>query len=177
MSDMDVVLTTARLLLRHLVPSDFDAVRKIHSDPRVMTIYGGVFSEQGTRDFIQRNIDRYARDGVSFFAITLKETDELIGCGGIVMQETDQGIEPEVGYQMRYDQWRKGFATEMALGCMQYAFETMKVDHVISLIRPDNAASRRVAVKNGLQVDREFDWRGQLHLVYRMTKEQWDNHP
>ncbi len=170
-------MTTERLVLRRLVPEDFEAVRKIHSDPRVMAIYGGVFTEQGTRDFIQRNLDRYAKDGVSFFAITVKETGELIGCGGIVMQETDQGIEPEIGYQMRHDQWRKGYATEMARGCMKYAFETMKVDHIISLIRPDNAASRRVAEKNGLRVDREFDWKGQLHLVYRMTNSEWDaNH-
>jgi len=162
-----MVLTTDRLVLRKLVPEDFEAVRKIHSDPRVMAIYGGVFTEQGTREWIQRNIDRYARDGVGFFAITLKDTGELIGCGGVIMQSTDQGVEPEIGYQMRFDQWGKGYATEMALRCMQYAFETMKVDHIISLIRPDNALSRRVAEKNGLKVDREYDWNGQLHLVYR----------
>lgn len=164
-----VVLTTDRLILRRLVPSDFDAVREVHTDPRVMAIYGGVFTEQQTREWIQRNIDRYGTDGVGFFAITLRDSGELIGSGGIAMQETDQGVEPEIGYQMRYDQWRKGYATEMALGCMKYAFETMKVDHVISLIRPDNAASRKVAEKNGLKVDREYDWKGQLHLVYRMT--------
>lgn len=170
---MGVVLTTDRLILRHLVPEDFDAVRKIHSDPRVMAIYGGAFTEQQTREWIRRNIDRYAKDGVGFFAVTLKGTDELIGCGGIAMQETDQGIEPEVGYQIRYDNWRKGYATEMALGCIKYAFEVMRVDHIISLIRPDNAASRRVAEKNGLRVDREFDWKGQLHLVYRMDRENY----
>jgi [ribosomal protein S5]-alanine N-acetyltransferase len=173
-----LVLTTERLLLRRLVPDDFDAVRKIHSDPRVMAIYGGVFTEQQTQEFIQRNIDRYAKDGVGLFAITLKDTGDLIGCGGIAVQPTDQGLEPEIGYQMRYDQWRRGYATEMALGCINYAFETMQVDHIISLIRPDNLASRRVAEKNGLKVDREFDWKGQLHLVYRMTKQEWGtNHP
>lgn len=171
--DGSVVLATARLVLRKLVPGDFEAVRKIHSDPRVMAVYGGVFDEAKTREWIQRNIDRYARDGVGFFAITLKDTGELIGCGGIVMQQTDQGVEPEIGYQMRYDQWGKGYASEMALGCMQYAFETMKVDHIISLIRPDNAASRRVAEKNGLKVDREYDWNGQLHLVYRKERDEF----
>lgn len=170
---MSVELTTERLLLRHLVPGDFDAVRQIHSDPRIMAIYGGVFDEQKTHEYIQRNIDRYARDGVGFFAVTLKDSGELIGCGGIVMQETDQGVEPEVGYQMRYDQWGKGYATEMALGCMKYVFETMKSDHVISLIRPDNAASKRVAEKNGLKVDREYVWNGQLHLVYLMSSRDW----
>jgi len=172
---MTVVLQTERLVLRRLVPDDFQAVREIHSDPRVMAIYGGVRSEQQTREWIQRNIDRYASDGVGFFAIVLKDRDELIGCGGIAMQPTDQGIEPEIGYQMRYDQWRKGYATEMALGCIMYAFETMKVDHIISLIRPDNLASRRVAEKNRLSVDREFDWQGQLHLVYRMSADEYQN--
>jgi RimJ/RimL family protein N-acetyltransferase len=90
------------------------------------------------------------------------------------MQETDQGIEPEIGYQVRRDQQGRGYATEMALGCMKYAFEALRTDHIISLIRPDNMASRRVAEKNGLVVDREFIWREQLHLVYRMTKLQWE---
>lgn len=170
---MSVVLTTERLVLRQLAPDDFELIRKIHSDPRVMAIYGGVFDEQKTHEYIQRNIDRYSRDGAGFYAITLKDSGELIGCGGIVMQETDQGIEPEIGYQMRYDRWGKGYATEMALGCMKYAFETMKADHIISLIRPDNLASRRVAEKNGLTVDREFAWNGELHLVYRINLEEW----
>ncbi len=168
-----VVIETGRLILRRFVPGDFEAVRKIHSDPRVMAIYGGVFDEQRTRDFIQKNLDRYRIHGVGFYAITLKDTGELVGCGGIAMQPTDQGTEPEIGYQMRFDQWRKGYATEMALGCMRYAFEVRNEGHIISLIRPDNLASRRVAEKNGLKVDREFEWQGHLHLVYRMSRGQW----
>ncbi len=168
------VIETERLVLRRLVTEDFDAVRLIHSDPEVMAIYGGVFTEQGTRDFIQRNLDRYAKDGVSFYAITLKGTGELIGCGGIIMQPTDQGIEPEIGYQMRRDQQGRGYATEMAKACMKYAFETLGADHTISLIRPDNMPSRRVAEKNGLAVDREYFWQGYAHLVYRMSKSQWE---
>ncbi len=170
----NAVIETERLTLRRLVPEDFGAVRRIHSDPEVMAIYGGVFTEQGTREFIQRNVDRYAKDGVGFYAITLKDTGELIGCGGIIMQPTDQGIEPEIGYQIRRDQQGRGYATEMARGCMKYAFEVLKTDHIISLIRPDNMPSRRVAEKNGLVVDREFLWRDQLHLVYRMTRLQWE---
>jgi RimJ/RimL family protein N-acetyltransferase len=111
---------------------------------------------------------------VGFYAITLRDAGELIGCGGIIMQPTDQGIEPEIGYQVRRDQQGRGYATEMAQGCMQYAFEVLKADHIISLIRPDNMPSRRVAEKNGLVVDREFLWREQLHLVYQMTRDEWE---
>ena len=168
------VISTERLVLRRLTPDDFDAVCRIHSDPEVMWVYGGVFSEQQTREWMQRNLDRYVRDGVGFFAITLKNTGELIGCGGIIMQETDQGVEPEVGYQMRRDQQGKGYATEMARGCMEYAFNVLTANHIISLIRPDNMPSRRVAEKNGLIVDREMMFHDMPHLVYRLTKEQWE---
>jgi RimJ/RimL family protein N-acetyltransferase len=170
----NAVITSERLMLRRLTPEDFASVRRIHSDPDVMHIYGGVFSEQATREAIRRNIDRYEKDGVGFYAITLKETGELIGCGGIIMQPTDQGVEPEIGYQMRRDQQGRGYATEMARACMRYAFETLKADHIISLIRPDNQPSRRVAEKNGLIVDREYLWHEQPHLVYRMSRTEWE---
>ncbi len=170
----DAVITTERLALRRMTYDDFDSIRRIHSDPEVMSIYGGVYTEEKTREWIQRNLDRYKKDGVSFFAITSRQTGELIGCGGIIMQPTDQGIEPEIGYQIRRDQQALGYATEMARGCMKYAFEIMKADHIISLIRPDNSPSRRVAEKNSLVVDREYLWQGQLHLVYRMTKSRWE---
>ena len=167
------VISTKRLELRLLVPGDFNAIRRIHADPEVMWVYGGVFSEERTREWIHLNLDRYTKDGVGFFAITLKDTGELIGCGGIIMQPTDQGIEPEVGYQIRRDQQGLGYATEMARACMQYAFETMNADHIISLIRPDNQPSRRVAEKNGLIIDREMMFHDMPHLVYRLDKSQW----
>jgi RimJ/RimL family protein N-acetyltransferase len=154
---------------------DFAALRLIHADAELMWVYGGVFDEEGTRAWIQRNVDRYrnAPMGFGFWAITLKETGEVIGGGGCVWQETDRGVELEVGYQIRRDQWRRGYATEMARACFDYGFTMTDVEHIISLIRPDNAASRKVAEKNGLVVDREFNWRGVPHLVYVMTRERW----
>lgn len=169
----EAVITTPRLILRRLVPEDFDALRRVHADPEVMWVYGGVYDENTTREWIQRNIDRYAQHGYGFFAITLKDGGELIGSGGLAWQETDQGEELEIGYQIRRDQQGRGYATEMARACFDYAFDVVGVDHAISLIRPDNMPSRRVAEKNGLKVDRETIWREQNHLVYRTTKAEW----
>lgn len=169
------VLETRRLILRRMVPEDFDALRKLHSDPKLMWVYGGVFDEEATRAWIQRNIDRYrdAPMGFGFWAITSREMEEVIGSGGLVWQETDRGVELECGYQIRRDQWKRGYATEMARACVEHAFATTDVKHVISLIRPDNVPSRRVAEKNGLIADREFNWKGVPHLVYVITRERW----
>ena len=172
----DVVLETERLVLRRMSMDDFPAMRRIHGDAELMWVYGGVFDEDGTRAWMQRNFDRYrdAPMGLGFWAITLKDAGDVIGAGGCVWQETDRGVELEVGYQIRRDHWKRGYATEMARACIDYGFAMTEVDHIISLIRPDNAASRKVAEKNGLVVDREFDWKGIPHLVYVMTRERWD---
>ncbi len=168
-----MTIDTERLILRPLVPDDFDALRLIHADAELMWVYGGVFDEQRTREWIDRNRKRYADHGFGLFAITLRETGELIGSGGPVWQETDRGTELEVGYQVRRDQWKRGYATETARGSMKYAFENTGVTHVISLIRPENLASRRVAEKNGLSIDREIRWHDFQTLVYQISREKW----
>jgi RimJ/RimL family protein N-acetyltransferase len=56
---------------------------------------------------------------------------------------------------------------------MDWAFETLEVDHVISLVRPENTGSNRVAQKLGMRVDREVDRSGMRHYVYRIDRVTW----
>ena len=67
--------------------------------------------------------------------------------------------------------WNNGYATEAAIGCKEYAFNN-KVNSVISLIRPENKASIRVAEKNGMKYNEEIDRCGYLHRVYRINNEK-----
>ena len=60
----------------------------------------------------------------------------------------------------------RGIATEAARACMNYAFIELGEDRVISLIRPENLPSRRVAERNGMAVEKETDFLGLPHLVY-----------
>lgn len=46
--------------------------------------------------------------------------------------------------------WHKGYATEAARACKNYAFEILKADEVCSIIRDTNTASQNVAVRNGM---------------------------
>jgi RimJ/RimL family protein N-acetyltransferase len=51
-----------------------------------------------------------------------------------------------------------------------YAFTTYGCDHVVSIIRPENLPSRRVAEKAGLTLERVVFWRGYDHCIYRLAK-------
>jgi RimJ/RimL family protein N-acetyltransferase len=99
-----------------------------------------------------------------------KQTGRLIGDCGVVWQEVEDQMELEVGYHVNRERWNQGFATEAARALIHHAFTDIGVDHVVSMIRPENIASRRVAEKNGLTMSRVVFWRNYDHCIYRAHK-------
>ena len=74
----------------------------------------------------------------------------MIGQCGLTMQEWRGEEVLEVGYLFERKYWHKGYATEAAIACKNYAFEVLKADEVCTIIRDINTASQRVAVRNGM---------------------------
>jgi ribosomal-protein-alanine N-acetyltransferase len=161
-------LETSRLVLRRLRPNDLDALYAYLGDSRTMVHYPAPFSRDFVKAGIARNIERYAKYGYGLFGVVLKETGEFIGDCGLVWQELEGSRELEVGYHFRRDHWGHGYAPEAAKACIEFAFNRAGVDHVISLIRPGNLASRRVAEKNGLRITRQVVWKGLLHDIWEV---------
>jgi len=170
LSDGRVILETNRLLLRELVPQDADALEKVLGDPVAMQYYPAAFDRSTVEGWIARNINRYQRDGHSFWAMLLKSSGELIGDCGCALQEVEGRNEIEVGYHVRRELWNNGYATEAARACMEYAFNRLEAERVISMIRPENLQSRRVAEKNEMSCEKIIFWRGYDHCIYAKQK-------
>jgi RimJ/RimL family protein N-acetyltransferase len=166
---MNANIETRRLILRELHPDDLDAMHAFLGDARTMLHYPLPFSRDFVQQGIEKNLERYAKYGYGLFAAVLKETGELIGDCGLVWQDVEGVEELEVGYHFRRDHWNRGYATEAAKACIDFAF-AHAVNHVISLIRPENVASRRVAEKNGLRIVRRVDWKGLPHDIWRKDR-------
>ena len=62
-------------------------------------------------------------------------------------------------------------ASEAARACREWGFARLSVERIVSLIRPENLPSRRVAEKNGMTVWKEIMWRGLPHVVYAIRRE------
>ena len=167
------MLETARLRLRRFRRDDVDAVFAIISDAIAMKYYPKTFDRNDAEEWVERNFRRYAEYGYGFCAVTLKDADEMIGDCGIIRQEIDGKVELEVGYHLRRDHWGHGYATEAAKACMGYAFRDLGAEKVISLIRPENLPSRRVAERNGMKIERQIEHWGLPHLVYAMRREEY----
>jgi RimJ/RimL family protein N-acetyltransferase len=139
-------------------------------DRETMKYYPAPFSREFVRDGIHRSLESYRKHGYGLFGVELKSTGRFIGDCGLVWQDLDARQELEVGYHFHRSHWGQGYATEAAGACIQYAFCTAGVDHVISLIRPENIPSQRVAERNGLRVAGQVVWKELLHDVWKKNR-------
>lgn len=146
-----MILETERLYLREMNQSDFQALCRILQDEETMAAYEGAFQDREVQEWLDRQILRYQKWGVGLWAVILKETDEMIGQCGLTMQPWKDGEVLEIGYLFERLHWHRGYAVEAAAACKKYAFEVLKADEVCSIIRDTNAASQRVAARNGME--------------------------
>ncbi len=169
---MGTILEAERLVLREFVQDDAEALALVLCDPETMKYYPAPIHRSGVDQWIERNLGRYAENGVGLWAMVLKSSGEMIGDCGVIRQLVEGEHLYEIGYHLRRDHWGKGFATEAAIACREWGFENLKVDRLISLIRPENVPSRRVAARNGMTIWKEVDWRDLRHYVYAVNRER-----
>jgi [ribosomal protein S5]-alanine N-acetyltransferase len=166
------ILETSRLLLREFRPDDANALALVISDPETMRFYPVPFDRAGVEQWIERNRWRYDEYGHGLWGMVLKGSGHLIGDCGLTFQNVDHVNELEIGYHVRRDLWRKGLATEAAQACRDYGFSHLSAKRIISLIRPENLPSRRVAEKNGMKIWKETIHQNLQHLVYCIHREE-----
>lgn len=166
------ILETHRLILREFVADDCDSLALVLSDPETMRFYPAPLDPAAVEEWIARNRRRYSKDGHGLWAMVLKSKGDLIGDCGLTMQNVDDVDEVEIGYHVRRDCWGQGFATEAARACREYGFANLPVERLISIIRPENLPSRRVAEKNGMKVSKEVMRAGFLHYVYSIRRDE-----
>jgi ribosomal-protein-alanine N-acetyltransferase len=159
-------LETARTFLREILGNDFDFLLRMMSDPEVMRFYPKCCDEREVREFINRMRKRYVEDGCGLWLVVDREKGEPLGRVGLMRQNVNGSDAFEVGYMIHRPFWRRGLATETALGVRDYAFQELHLSRVVSLIRPDNVASQAVARKLGMEVADKTMHSGLEHLVF-----------
>ena len=146
------ILETNRLKIREMTQRDFAALAEILRDEDTMYAYEGAFSEADTQAWLDKNLQRYAEDGFGLWAVILKENNKMIGQAGITWQDVDGKCIPEVGYLFNRAYWHKGYATEAATACKEYAFHNLGFKEIFSIVRSTNIAAKNVAIRNGMVI-------------------------
>ena len=74
------------------------------------------------------------------FRRLLRADDRLIGDCGLELMEVSGEQVAELGYDFRRDCWNRGYATEAACAVRDFAFGTLCLPRLVSLIQPGNPA-------------------------------------
>jgi ribosomal-protein-alanine N-acetyltransferase len=164
------MLQTPRLLLRPFADTDLERLAELMRNEDFMRFSLGVFTSEQTAAFLEK-LRGWDREGKpSQFAVIFREDQQLIGYCGFFHQVLDGIEELEIGYRIDRAYWNRGIATEAARAVRNHAFDDLHLSRVISLIHPENLASRRVAEKNGMTVEKETVFRGFRALVFSLSR-------
>lgn len=166
----DLRIETPRLFLRKMRPEDVASLEAVLSDACTMRYYPAPFDRQKVEAWVANAIARDEGRGYALWSSILKETGEVIGDCGFMLQDIDGEKELEIGYHTRSDLWGKGLATEAARACRDYGFARLGRERIISLIRPENTPSQRVALKNGMRIWKDVLFRDIPHHVFAIRE-------
>jgi len=165
----EVQLETDRLIMRMWRTDDFEPYLDLCTDPEVMRFLGGKTLD---RPDCWRHMAFMAGHwqllGFGPWAIEEKATGSFVGRVGFLHPEGWPGF--ELGWTLSRKFWGRGYASEAARRALQYAFEELDKDHVISLIDPLNTNSIRVAERLGEKVEGKTELLGHDVLIYGIDR-------
>lgn len=169
-----MVIETSRLILREMNTGDYDALHAALADSDIMQHYPYSFDEKRVHGWIDRNIARYRIFGFGLWAVCLKESGEMIGDCGLTMQNIGGIIKPEIGYHIRADMQRKGYAKEAASAVRDWAFIKTPFLGIYSYMKYTNEPSAKTAMSWGCRLVDEFtDEVNEITKVFMITKDDW----
>lgn len=179
--DASPLIETERLRLRLPRPDDVDAYARAFADPETMRYLGD--GSTATREQVERGIgfwlDRWEVNGIGLFSVESRETGQLVGRVGFLVWDTTtwetssfpeagERAGVELGWTIFRDHWGHGYATEAAVALRDWGVAERGLTRLISLIRPGNDRSVRVAEKIGERYEREIVMMAQPAMLYAL---------
>ena len=166
-------LETPRLRLRMFCEDDFDSYADMMADPEVMRYLpqGGPLPRPEAWRNMAAVLGHWQLRGFGPWAVEERASGRLVGRIGPFCPAGWPGL--ELIWAIRRQFWGQGFATEGARVALDYLFDQVGDDRVVSLIRPQNAPSIRVAEKIGEQFQGRMEFYGREVLVYGISRERW----
>ena len=150
---MKYLFKSSRLGFRNWNAEDLAPMTEINADPEVMEFFPKCPNKNETSEFIQRMSKQFDKNGFCYFAVDLLETQEFIGFIGISEQTYEAEFTPcvDIGWRISRNHWYKGYATEGAKACLEFAKKKTGLTEILSVAPVINTKSEAVMKKIGMQ--------------------------
>jgi RimJ/RimL family protein N-acetyltransferase len=161
-------LETERLVLRPPGREDAAAFYPHWQDAEAVEYVGGTKSREEVEAMVERLIRHWDWYGLGEFTVEGRGDGEILGRVGLQLWDPRDwtngkrarlsgDVETELGWKLGRQHWGRGYATEAAGACRDWALGDLGLPRLISLIAFENTASVRVAEKIGETFERDVD--------------------
>jgi RimJ/RimL family protein N-acetyltransferase len=177
-------LVTPRLILRDWRDTDRAAFAVMNADPVVMEHFPSPLSPAESDAQIERFRQRWRDDGHGPWAVERAVDGAFLGFAGLATPYFEAPFTPavEVGWRLAREAWGHGYATEAAHASLEFGFDVLGLEEIVSFTVPANERSRRVMERIGMTRDPADDFEHprlepghplRRHVLYRLRREAW----
>lgn len=155
---MKIYIETERLILRHWEERDRKPFAELNANENVMKYFPATLSAEESNAFVDRINSEFKETGFGLYAVEIKETGEFIGYVGFHLFNFSLHISPnwEIGWRLSDKFWHKGYATEAAIACLNYARERRLCNKLYSFTAIPNIPSENVMKRIGMTYQGTF---------------------
>jgi RimJ/RimL family protein N-acetyltransferase len=165
-----MVIETRRLLLRRVTITDVDELVEIHANPELER-FMGAWDRTRAVEWLSEVDENWRKLGYGRVAITDRGSGRLLGRTGLMY--LPQFSETELGWTLRRDAWGRGYATEAARACANWAFDEFQIPYLTSMIEVGNERSARVAGRLGMTRVRDDLFHDRPMVVHAVDQHSW----
>jgi RimJ/RimL family protein N-acetyltransferase len=166
--------------LRQWRQEDLPVFAAMNADPRVMEFLPMVLSRAESDSLASRISESFAIRGFGAWAIEMPGIADFIGFAGLSVPRFEAHFTPcvEIGWRLAFEFWGFGFATEAASAALEFGFQEIGLEEIVSFTTRQNLRSRRVMERLGMTRSEEDDFLHPLlaedhplrpHVLYRVT--------
>ncbi|MFT3827477.1 MAG: GNAT family N-acetyltransferase [Chitinophagaceae bacterium] len=173
------IITTERLGLRHWLPSDAAPFIAMNMDEEVMRYFPRPLIEAESLIMLRRINHHFDTQGYGLYVVEDNTTGEFLGFTGFSIPNFENFFTPcvEIGWRFRKEAWGQGFATEAANACLDYGFNILHLDKIVSFTAVINKRSENVMKRIGMHYVTTFDHPNlnsesdlYRHVLYEITQ-------
>jgi len=146
------IFKSERLGFRNWINEDLNEFAKLNSEEEVMEYFPKILTKNEVGDLIEKLKNHFSKNGFTYYATEVLETKEFIGMIGLAFQEYKTKYTPaiDIGWRLKRKAWGKGYATEGAKRCLEYGFNELDINKIISVCTINNRKSENVMKKIGM---------------------------
>ncbi len=176
------IFESDRLGFRRWKAYDREVFARMNADPQVMEYFPSTLTQTESDELIGRFEQHAAEKGYGIWAVERKEDSAFIGYIGLLKVDFDAGFQGavEIGWRLDNKFWKRGYATEGAKACLDYAFGVLGLVEICSFTatinHPSETVMQRIGMKKAVEFDHpklEEDSPLRRHVLYKITAAEY----